>query len=513
MLAASVVRPAVRTAVLVLLVMAAMPLLQSHAQALGVFEGHTDVGDVGQAGEASYDPATGVYTVAGSGADMWYGEDAFHVVYTRMTGDFVLRARAELLGEGGDPHRKMGWIIRTGLGPSDAYVSAAVHGDGLASLQYRPAAGEDTREARASVTAPDVVQLARENGVYTMYAARFGDPFETVELGGVELGDEVYVGLFVSAHDNDAVERARFRDVRIVRPAPADLVAYQEYLGSHLEILDTATGAREIVHTTPGSIQAPNWTPDDAALIYNGDGRLYRFDLATRTPSVIDTDFATRNNNDHVLSFDGRTLGISHHAEEHDGQSIVYTMPVEGGTPRKVTDEGPSYLHGFSPDGRYVVYTAERGDGEYDLYRKPVDGGPEERLTDAPGLDDGSEYSPDGAWIYFNSARTGTMQLWRMRPDGTGAEQLTHDELNDWFPHVSPDGRQVLFLSYGTDVAAGDHPFYKHVYLRLMPAEGGTPRVVAYLYGGQGTINVPSWAPDSRRAAFVSNSGPVVGQE
>jgi Tol biopolymer transport system component len=178
---------------------------------------------------------------------------------------------------------------------------------------------------------------------------------------------------------------------------------------------------------------------------------------------------------------------------------------VGGGTPRRVTALGPSYLHGWSPDGKFLVYTGERG-GEFDVYRIPADGGEETRLTTAPGLDDGPEYSPDGAYIYFNSVRSGTMQIWRMRPDGSAQQQVTDDRYNNWFPHVSPDGRSIVFLSFLPDVAPNDHPFYKPVYLRLMPATGGSPRVVAYLYGGQGTINVPSWSPDSRRVAFVSNT-------
>ena len=122
------------------------------------------------------------------------------------------------------------------------------------------------------------------------------------------------------------------------------------------------------------------------------------------------------------------------------------------------------------------------------------------------GLDDGSEYTPDGNYIYFNSVRTGMMQIWRMKPDGSEQEQVTFDNLNNWFPHISPDGKWIVFLTFNNDVAPGDHPFYKHVYLRMMPVSGGKPKVIAYLYGGQGTINVPSWSPDSRKIAFVSNS-------
>jgi Tol biopolymer transport system component len=151
------------------------------------------------------------------------------------------------------------------------------------------------------------------------------------------------------------------------------------------------------------------------------------------------------------------------------------------------------------------VYVGERHD-EFDIYKIPAAGGDEIRLTTATGLDDGPAYTPNGRYIYFNSTRSGLMQIWRMRPDGSGQEQVTNDGFNNWFPHISPDGKWIVYLSFGQDVAPDDHPFYKHVLLRLMRIGGGPARVIAYLYGGQGTINVPSWSPDSRRLAFVSNS-------
>jgi TolB protein len=211
------------------------------------------------------------------------------------------------------------------------------------------------------------------------------------------------------------------------------------------------------------------------------------------------------NNNDHVISFDGKMLGLSSNVANLGG-SIIYTVPFTGGNPHQVTPKGPSYLHGWSPDGKDLVFCAERN-GEFDVYKIPATGGQEQRLTDAKGLDDGPEYTPDGSHIYFNSVRSGLMQIWRMKPDGSEQEQVTNDEFNNWFAHISPDGKWMVFISFLKDeVPPGSHPPYKHVYLRLMPIVGGIPKVIAYVYGGQGTINTPSWSPDGKKVAFISNS-------
>jgi len=195
--------------------------------------------------------------------------------------------------------------------------------------------------------------------------------------------------------------------------------------------------------------------------------------------------------------------------KDEGNKSIVFTMPVAGGTPKRITPLGHSYLHSWSPDGKSLIYTGQR-DGEFDIYKIPSNGGQEVRLTTAKGLDDGSEYSPDGKFIYFNSTRSGTMQIWRMNADGSNQTQITNDEFNNWFPHISPDGKWMVILSFGKDVSPDDHPFYKHVYLRLLPVSGTTPaKVIAYVYGGQGTINTPSWSPDSKQIAFISNTDSV----
>jgi TolB protein len=478
-----------------------------HTQPIDLFESQTGVGNLHHPGSCSFDPTDQSYTIASAGANIWGTHDDFYFVWRRMRGNFIVTSRAEFNGEGQNPHRKLGWMVRTSLDTGSPNVNTGIHGDGLVTLQYRREQGGTTGEVRTALQGADVIQLERQGSTYILSVAHFGQPFTTVQVEELDLGEEVYVGLYVCSHEDQVVETATFHDVRIVVPVQTGFDRGKDPFGSRLEILDIASGHRQLIYSTNDVFEAPNWTRDGQALIFNSEGRLYRFDLHTRQPVLIDTGDVIRNNNDHVLSFDGSMLAISSHGGKEQG-SLVFTVPVTGGQPKLITPTGPSYLHGWSPDGQYLVYTAMRG-GDFDIYRVPSTGGEEINLTASPGLDDGPEYTPDGRYIYFNSVRTGSMQIWRMQPDGSQQEQLTNDEYNNWFPHISPDGQSLIFVSYlPNEVAPSDHPPAKRVYLRVMPLDGGTPRVVAYLYGGQGTMNVPSWSPDGTKVAFVSNTVP-----
>jgi Tol biopolymer transport system component len=486
--------------------------INSFAQKVGIFDGQTDVGKVLHHGSGTYNSSSDEYLISGAGANIWFTNDDFHFAWKKMKENFILHARAKFIGKGVEEHRKFGIMIRQSLDRSAPMVAATIHGNGLTSLQYRNAPHTNVEEKQLKISAPDVVQLERRGDTFIMSVAHFGETFVTRQISNIKFDEDVYVGLFVCSHNKDVVEKASFDNVRLVIPAPSDLVPYRQFLGSNIETMDVMTGKRKILYSENVSLQAPNWTKDGKALIYNSNGSLYHFDLKSRTPKLLPTGNVKNINNDHVISFDGKMLGIS--AQSPDGKigSTVYTMPVNGGEPKLITPLlGFSYFHGWSPDGKWLAYTAKRNNDPtpagFDIYKIPSTGGKEIQLTDVTGLDDGPEYSPDGKYIYFNSVRSGLMQLWRMKPDGSDPEQLTNDEYNNWFPHISPDGKWIVCISFLKDeVKPDDHPFYKHVYLRMMPASGGPLKVIAYLYGGQGTINTPSWSPDSKKIAFVSNT-------
>ncbi len=463
-----------------------------------------NIGDPALKGSFNYNPKTQVYTLRGAGYNIWNERDEFFYLSKPANGDYIFSANLEFDGAGVDPHRKAGLMFRATLDDDSPYVDVAVHGDGLTSLQYRSAKGGETREISTNVKAPGFVQIEKTGNIYVLRISKNNTPLDEVASVEVKLGENFHVGMFVCSHNAQVVEQARFWNVRLDVTADTKGGEKAPPSASRLEIIDIGTGMREVVYASEKHFEAPNWSRNGKFLIFNQEGKLYRFDLKSKKIRVIDTGFADANNNDHGISFDGKTLAISHHTPENGTRhSIIYTVPVKGGTPKRVTPLGPSYWHGWSPDDQWLTYCAERN-GEYDVYKIPAAGGEEIRLTTSPGLDDGPEYSPCGKYIYFNSVRTGTMQIWRMAPDGSNQEQVTFDDYNDWFAHPSPDGKWLIFVSYLPDVPAASHPRNKRVMLRLMPVDGSEIKAVAFLYGGQGTINVPSWSPDSKKVAFVS---------
>ncbi len=471
--------------------------LQSPEGALGIFEGRVDVGILSPQGDSTFEVARHAYTLSAAGANMWFDKDDCHFVWKKLDGDVALAANINWPTAGGNPHRKACLMIRQSLDPDSAYADAVVHGDGLCSIQYRESQGDNTHEIQSSVTAPKRVRIEKRGAYVSMSV---GDSAHEMKPAGgifrIHFEMPFYVGLGVCAHDAERVETAVFSDVSLKQLAPA---VSTETFESTLETIAVQSTDRRVVMHTPDHIEAPNWTPDGETLIYNSRGGLYRIPVNGGDSTRIKTGTLTRLNNDHGVSPDGKTLVISDQTQ--DGGSRMYTLPTEGGIPKLITEAAPSYWHGWSPDGDVFAYCAQR-DGDYNVFTMPAIGGTETQLTTAAGLDDGPDYSPDGKTIYFNSERSGTMQIWRMNTDGTDQKQVTNDEFNNWFPHPSPDGRWIAFLSYNAQVQG--HPENQDVALRMIPTAGGPIKILAKLYGGQGTINVPSWSPDSQRIAFVS---------
>lgn len=493
--------------------------IMAQTNPIGIFQNHTDIGNPKVKGAVSFDKDMQSYNIKGGGYNIWFNRDEFHYAYNKVKGDFIVTANVKLLGIGKDLHRKIGWMVRASEQEDAAHMSATVHGDGLTVLQWRRLRGAYMRDPEDEIFAvkknAQIIQLERLGKMFIMRVANPGEPLQEIgRTDMIDMPDEALAGLFVCSHNPDVQEEGMAWNVRVEKTVPDTFNGYSDgILSSRLEIMNVFDGNRKIIYEDPGRIEAPNWMPDGKRLLYNQDGSIYTIPIDGGMPQKLGTGFANRNNNDHVISFDGKMLAISHHRDGlAGGGSTIYTLPLAGGEPKIVTDSTPSYLHGWNPNGKEVVYTEQRisKGPAYNIYKKNIDGGAEVQVTfNKTALADGPEYSPDGKYIYYNENNTGTMQIWRMKPDGSGQEQITFDEYNNWFPHISPDGKWMVILSFHPTVAPDDHPFYKRVMLRLMPVSGGAPKVIAYLYGGQGTINVPSWSPDSKHIAFVSNSGPI----
>ena len=483
------------------------------ADEAGLFDIAGDVGETPQKGKVEFNGSTGEYRVTGGGANIWSSVDAFYFVSKKLSGNVALTADVHFVGTGAVAHRKAALMIRQNLDPGSAYVDAAVHGDGLTSLQFRPSAAALTQEIKSELKAPVRIRIERRGDQFTMFAGNPGEELKASGPATLALSDPVYVGLAMCSHDANTLETAVFSNVKIESlPATPPRPRY----GSKISIYDLASKSVQTLYQTNESFEAPNWSPDGKYLLSNSRNRLYRIPVdgtGSSTPEPLNLDHldqSLRCNNDHGFSPDGKQIAISA-SSPSSRQSQVYMASADGSNARLMVAKAPSYFHGWSPDGRFLSFIGQR-EGNFDIYRVSVEGGEEQRLTSSPGYDDGSDYSPDGKWIYFNSDRSGSWDIWRIPADGAGpddakAERVTNDELEDWFPHPSPDGKWLLFFSFPKGTT-GHNDKRDGVQLRMIPMPGAsikseTPQVLLKFFGGQGTINVNSWSPDSKRFAFV----------
>jgi TolB protein len=471
---------------------------------IGIFENHADVGTVLHPGAAEYDPSSGSYTLAASGENIWAGNDHFQFVWKKMSGDVALSADIAFVGQGGNPHRKAVVMFRQDLDPNSIYADIALHGLGSAALQYRDAKGaEVTHEIGSNISTPKRLRIVKRGDyVYMSLAKASGE--DPQFAGGwirIPLEGTFYVGIGLCSHDKDVVEKAIFSHVTLQALYPS-VAASTFKLHSTLESVAISSTVRQVAYTEAGRFKGPNWTPDGASFIFNKVDRVEKIPITGGTPQVMDTGLIKHPTADHGLSPDAKWLSVTDEPPTGGNGPQIYIIPLEGGSPRRVTTNSPSFIHGWSPDGKTLIFVGQRNGSRDEVYTIPVAGGEETQLTTDKSINDTPEYSPDGNYIYFNSVRTGRSQIWRMKPDGSNQKQLFADDYNNWFPHISPDGKWMVFLSYDGSVTG--HPNDQDVTLRLMSLGDKSIKVLAKLVGGQGTINSPSWSPDSKKLAFVS---------
>lgn len=497
------------------------------SSALGPFTNHQDIGtpSTPAPGSASYDPSAKKLTITGGGANVWAKEDDMHFVWKKQSGDATLAADIDWSPEtpGVVAHRKAMLMIRQSLDTDSSYADATLHGNGNTALQWRDGKGEISYEVIANADRPKRLRIEKRCSYFSMSVG--SSDADMKPAGGaikVDWPGDYYIGIGVCSHSKDRVETATFSNIDLAVPptGPTKLMVntLQTFTLSNRDRKVVWVDTHPVSPANRARFEAPNWARDDSNLLYfNYGGRLYKIPaiLASSNPStpaemkvapeVVDLGILTNLNNDHVISFDNQMIGVSDQSQGNR-QSTIWTIPLKGGTPKKITENTPSYFHGWSRDGKTLVYAAPRGNPQnWDIYSISSDGGPETRLTTTTGREDGPEFSPDGQYIYFNSDRTGKMQIWRMRPDGSNQEQVfTDDKHHCWFPHISPNGQQMTFIAFDLSVASGDHPESKDVALYVMNLNTKAITLAAKLFGGQGTINVPSWAPNSQAFAFVS---------
>ena len=271
---------------------------------------------------------------------------------------------------------------------------------------------------------------------------------------------------------------------------------------SILKTYNINTKETKIIKVFDKHMEAPNFTSNGQVIVYNSLGDIYFLNVKTKKERLLDTGDLFCNN-DHVISSDGLNIAVSAETSE-ENSSKIYILSANGGEMKLITQKSPSYLHGWNNDTAELAYCASR-DGSYDIYTISEDGSNEKRLTTSEGLNDGPEYTPDGKYIWFNSVRSGLMQIWRMDSDGSNQQQMTDDDMNNWFAHIAPDNKKAVFISYNPqEVRAGDHPPNKNIRISMLDLENGEIQILFDAFGGQGTINVNSWHPNSIEFAFVT---------
>jgi WD40 repeat protein len=462
---------------------------------MGQFEAGTDVGTVLHPGRSSYDTATRSYKLSGSGENMWFADDDFHFLWKRVSGDVTLTADIAFPAPGGNAHRKAVLMIRQSLSADSAYADAALHGDGLTSLQARTRTGSNTHEVQANVTAPARLRLVKRGDRIFLFTAPAGEALRFA--GGsvrLELQEPFYIGLGVCSHDATALETAVFANVAI-EPG-GDAAPGQLY--STLETISVASTDARAVYVTPGRLAAPAWTPDGASLLYARDGRLERVLSGGGAAQPVATGANAHIGGALALSPDGDKLAFADFTQE--GKPVLYVAPATGGPAQRLSVPAPAWSPAWTPDGKSLLYVAER-DGRVRICSLDMESGAETRLSSGEGRDEAPATSPDGAYVYFQSNRSGTWQIWRMRPDGSRPNQLTAEDGNNGAPHVSPDGQRLVFLNWDAGV---EEPHDTPVTLRIMNLNDRKASVLAEFTGGMGSIESPSWSPDGKRVAFVS---------